>query len=100
MNLWASRFRISKKIYLIANKTFRKAKSMTKLGAYFFEKSVSKAEVARKTGLSKARLSELSMNPKTRLQAEELYKIALAMGVNPCDLLDALFGDVKLETKK
>ncbi len=52
---------------------------MTKLGLYLAQKSVNKSEVARKTGLSKARISELSLNPATRLQAEELYKIALAI---------------------
>jgi len=69
---------------------------MTKLGLYLAQKSVNKSEVARKTGLSKSRISELSMNPSTRLQAEELYKIALAIDVKPGDLLEALYGDIKL----
>ncbi|TXJ28702.1 MAG: XRE family transcriptional regulator [Chitinophagaceae bacterium] len=70
---------------------------MTKLGLYLAQKSVNKSEVARKTGLSKARISELSLNPATRLQAEELYKIALAIDVNPSELLEALYGDLKLD---
>lgn len=70
---------------------------MTKLGLYLAQKSINKSEVARKTGLSKARMSELSLNPTTRLQAEELYLIALAIGVNPCEVLEALYGDVKLK---
>lgn len=70
---------------------------MTKLGLFLAQKSVNKSEVARKTGLSKARISELSLNPTTRLQAEELYKIALSIDVNPCDLLEALFGHLKLD---
>lgn len=69
---------------------------MTKLGLYLAQKSVNKSEVARKTGLSKARLSELTLNEATRLQAEELYKIALAIDINPCDLLRALYADLKL----
>lgn len=72
---------------------------MTKLGMYLAQKSVNKSEVARKTGLSKARISELSLNPSTRLQAEELYKIALAIDVNPCELLEALFGKTKLQPR-
>ncbi len=68
---------------------------MTKLGLYLAQKSVNKSEVARKTGLSKARISELSLNPATRLQAEELYKIALAIDVKPCDLLEVLFSGLK-----
>lgn len=70
---------------------------MTKLGLYLAQKSINKSEVARKTGLSKARMSELSLNPTTRLQAEELYLIALAIGVNPCEVLEALYGDVQLK---
>ncbi|RXK86002.1 helix-turn-helix domain-containing protein [Filimonas effusa] len=69
---------------------------MTSLGLYLARKSVSKSEVARKTGLSKARISELTLNPTTKLQAEELYKIALAIDVNPCEILMELFKDVKL----
>lgn len=73
---------------------------MTKLGLYLAQKSVNKSEVARKTGLSKARISELSLNSTTRLQAEELYRIALAIDVNPCELLEALYGDLKLKRQK
>lgn len=72
---------------------------MTKLGLYLAQKSVNKSAVARKTGLSKARISELSLNPTTRLQAEELYKIALAIDVNPSELLEALYGEVRLNKK-
>jgi DNA-binding Xre family transcriptional regulator len=73
---------------------------MTKLGLYLAQKSVNKSEIARKTGLSKARISELSLNPSTRLQAEELYKIALAIDVAPGDLLEALYGELKLKKQK
>lgn len=38
---------------------------MTLVGDFFNKKSVSKAEIARKTGISKARLSELSNNSNT-----------------------------------
>lgn len=69
---------------------------MTKLGLYLAQKSVNKSEVARKTGLSKARISELTLNPSTKLQAEELYKIALAIGVNPCEVFMELYKDIKL----
>ncbi len=73
---------------------------MTRLGLYLAQKSVNKSEVARKTGLSKARISELSLNPSTRLQAEELYLIALAIDVNPCDLLEALYGGLKIKKQR
>lgn len=70
---------------------------MTKLGEYLLAKSVNKSEVARKTGLSKPRLSELTLNPSAKLRADELYLIALAIGVSPCELLEALYSEVKLK---
>lgn len=70
---------------------------MTKLGLYLAQKSVNKAEVARKTGLTKARMNELTLNERSHLRAEELYLIALAIDVNPCDLLEALFGGTALK---
>ena len=70
---------------------------MTDLGIYLTRKSVSKAEISRKTGISKPRLSELTLNPNTHLRAKELYLIALSIEVDPCDVLKELFRDVKLE---
>ena len=69
---------------------------MTKLGEYLIQKSVNKSEVARKTGLSKPRLSELTLNPSAKLRADELYLIALAIDVKPGDLLEVLYGDLIL----
>ena len=73
---------------------------MTRLGQFLKKKSVNKAEVSRRTGISKSRLSELSTNEKTRLQAEELYLIALAIDIDPCELLNEIYGDLKLEKSK
>ena len=70
---------------------------MTKLGLYLAQKSVNKSEVARKTGLSKARMNELTLNERSHLRAEELYLIALAIDVKPGDLLDALYNYLSLE---
>lgn len=70
---------------------------MTLLGEYLTSKSVSKAEVARKTGLSASRLSELSRNNSTVLKAEELYLIALAIDVNPEEIMQKIYGHIKLK---
>lgn len=70
---------------------------MTKLGEYLIQKSVNKSEVARKTGLSKPRLSELTLNPSAKLRADELYLIALAIDVKPGDLLEMLYADLSLK---
>jgi DNA-binding Xre family transcriptional regulator len=72
---------------------------MTKLGEYLAQKSVNKSEVARKTGLSRARMNELTLHDRSHLRAEELYLIALAIDVPPCDLLDALYGELKVKEK-
>jgi DNA-binding Xre family transcriptional regulator len=69
---------------------------MTKLGVYLTRRSVNRSEVARKTGLSNSRLSELTTNPKAKLRADELYLIAKALDVNPCDILDFVFDELKL----
>ncbi|MBD1385418.1 helix-turn-helix transcriptional regulator [Mucilaginibacter rigui] len=70
---------------------------MTNLGLFLAKKSVNKAEISRKTGISKSRLSELSMNNSTKLRADELYLIALAIDVDPKELLNHLFMDLKLK---
>jgi len=69
---------------------------MTKLGLYLAQKSVNKAEVARKTGLTKARMNELTLNERSHLRAEELCLIALAIGVKPSELLDEFYGTINL----
>ena len=51
---------------------------MTEIGKLLDKKSVNKAEISRRTGISTSRLSELSLKSSTRLTAEELYLIALA----------------------
>lgn len=73
---------------------------MTKLGEYLIIKSVNKSEVARKTGLSKPRISELTLNPSAKLRADELYLIALAIGVDPCELLEVVCAGLKLKKQK
>lgn len=60
---------------------------MTDLGLYLSRKSVNRSDVSRKTGISKTRLSELSNNKRTKLRVSELYLIALAIDVEPCEVL-------------
>ena len=69
---------------------------MTNLGLYLARKSINKAEVARKTGLSKSRLSQLSSNESTKLRVDELYLIALAIDVDPSELLNEVCKGLKL----
>jgi putative transcriptional regulator len=69
---------------------------MTELGLFLSKKSVNKAEISRRSGISKARLTQLSNSDKTRLTVEELYKIALAMNVDPCILLTTICKGIQL----
>lgn len=69
---------------------------MTGLGEYLSKKSIKKAEVARKTGISTSRLSELSRNETTKLKADELFLIALAIDVSPNEILNNVCGHLKL----
>ena len=70
---------------------------MTVLGLYLIKKSINKAEISRKTGISASRLSELTLNSNAHLRARELVLIAMAIDVEPCELLKAIFGDLKLK---
>ncbi len=69
---------------------------MTELGLYLSRKSVNRSDVARKTGISKTRLSELSNNSSTKLRVDELYLIALAIDVEPCEVLKEVCKDLSL----
>ena len=68
---------------------------MTALEVYLAKKSVNRSDVSRKTGISKTRLSELTNNISTKLRVDELYVIALAIDIEPCEVLK----NVKLVNK-
>lgn len=70
---------------------------MTRLGLYLTKKSINRAMVSRRTGISQARLSQLSSNERTKLRAKELYAISLAIDVDPCEVLKEIYGDMKLK---
>ena len=70
---------------------------MTELGLYLSRKSVNRSDVARKTGISKTRLSELANNSRTKLRVDELYLIALAIDVDPCEVLKEVCQDLELK---
>lgn len=69
---------------------------MTEIGQYLSKKSASKAEISKKTGISKSRISELTLNPSTQLRARELYLIALAIDVDPGEMFKDIFQDLNL----
>lgn len=69
---------------------------MTFLGKYLIDKSINKAEVARKTGIRKSRLSNLSVKEEANLKAEELYLISKAIDADPNDILEKIYGHLNL----
>lgn len=69
---------------------------MTNLGLYLARKTVNKAEVARRTGISKSRMTQLTLNETTKLRADELYLIALAIDMDPGEMLKEIYKDLKL----
>ncbi|MBC8987756.1 helix-turn-helix domain-containing protein [Pedobacter sp. N36a] len=69
---------------------------MTKLGEYLAKRSVNKSQVAKRTGLTKARMNELTLTDTAKLRAEELYLIALAINVSPCEMLNKICEGVTL----
>ena len=73
---------------------------MTILGEFLSIKSIKKADVSRKTGISPSRLSELSRNATTKLKAEELFLIALAIYVQPTEIINKVCGHLKLKKDK
>ena len=72
---------------------------MTRLGEIFHKKSVNKAEVARRTRLSDARIGQLTNNPTTKLTAAELYLIAKAIDEDPCKLLEYVCQGLELKSE-
>lgn len=71
---------------------------MTELGKYLNKKSVNKAEVSRRTGISPSRLSELSLNSSTKLRADEIYLIALAIDISPGEVLEEVCGHLTINS--
>lgn len=70
---------------------------MTNLGMYLAKKTVNKAEVSRRTGISKSRLSQLTSNKSTKLRADELYLIALAIDSDPGEVFKQLYSKLRLK---
>lgn len=69
---------------------------MTKLGLFLAQRLVNKSELARKTGLSQYRVHTLTQVEKSHLRAEEFYLICLALNIQPNELAEYLYKDVKL----
>ena len=52
--------------------------------------------VSRRTGISQSRLSQLCSNESTKLRADELYLIALAIDIDPGEMFKEIFKGLHL----
>ncbi|SDH49650.1 helix-turn-helix domain-containing protein [Mucilaginibacter gossypii] len=84
---------------IFRKKTALQKETLTRLGLFLAKKSVNKADVARKTGISTYRLSQLSINLKSQLRVDELYLIALALEIDPSEVLEFVCKDLSLPKK-
>jgi DNA-binding Xre family transcriptional regulator len=75
---------------------FLKSLFMTKLGEFLAKKSVNRAAISRKTKIHTTRLNELSNKESAKLRADELYLIAMAIEVEPAELLEYVCGHLSL----
>jgi DNA-binding Xre family transcriptional regulator len=69
---------------------------MTKLGEFLAKRSINRAAISRKTNINTTRLNELSNNDSAKLRVDELYLIALAIEVDPAELLAFVCSELKL----
>lgn len=58
----------------------------TRIAAYLHDKGISCSHVAKKTGISRYRLSYI-VNNHTELRADEFEKICIALEVNPSEFI-------------
>lgn len=59
-------------------------------------------EIARKSGVGKSRISELTLNPSAQLKVRELYLIVLAIDAEPGEVLKEISNDLilKMDNRK
>jgi DNA-binding Xre family transcriptional regulator len=69
---------------------------MTPFGKFLEDRLVNKAALARKIGIRKSRLSQLSLDEDVSLHADELYLISLAINVDPGEMIKIICKDVVL----
>lgn len=75
----------------------KKALIETSFGKYLSDRSVNKAEISRKTGISTTRIARLCTDSNAFLGAYELQLFGLAIKVDPSQMQRDLFGNLKLK---
>jgi DNA-binding Xre family transcriptional regulator len=70
---------------------------MTKLGEFLNQKAVIKAEIARRTGITKQRMTDITTDTNVTLRADEVWLIARAIQVDPGELLEYVCSHLKVK---
>jgi|GEM_PF-2201796 len=66
----------------------------TKFGAFLEKRAVNKSKLGEKTGITRQRLSELSVRESAKIRLDEACAIAKALGLDLNDLCKELGEDV------
>jgi len=66
---------------------------MTRLGEIIARNSINKADLARRIGVKRQRVSDLCLSDISILKAQELYDISKALNYDLKELADYLFAE-------
>ena len=72
---------------------------MIPLVNFLTKKSVNKAVISRRTGIIQTKLPQLTSNEPTKLLADELYLIVLAIDIDLGEMFKETFKEMKLENE-
>mgnify|MGYP001221504837 CR=1 FL=1 len=72
-------------------------RTLNAFGIYLEKRSVNKSEVCRRTGIHPTRMTWLCYEPILYVRSSELQLIALAINVDPLQMHNDLFGQLKLK---
>lgn len=70
---------------------------MTRFGEYLAKRSVSKAALSKRTGITVQRLNDLTLKDNARPMGFELYLVAKAIEADLDDMHAFLYGHLKLK---
>ncbi len=65
----------------------------TKFGEFLEKRAINKAKLAENTGLTRQRLSELSIRENSKIRLDEACAIARALGIDMNEMCRELAGD-------
>lgn len=73
---------------------------MTRLGEFLNGWPTTNSAIAKRTGMTKNRISQLKHLQTTRVTGEEVYKIAKAIDIDPGELLHLVCGPEPVKRKR